>query len=64
VYAYLVDGLNNRNWRSGVMHIALASGEARRSGVAYTQTLTGPGGRSIPGDYEITAAVVGKELAS
>lgn len=63
VYAFLADGLNNPKWRSGVKGIALASGQAGTSGAVYAQTLTGPGGRSIPGDYEITTAVVGKELA-
>jgi len=56
VYAFLADGLKNVAWRSGVQSIALKSGSAGAVGALYSQTLTGPGGRSIAGDYEITAA--------
>ena len=63
VYAYLADGLNNVAWRSGVQSIALKSGSAGAVGALYSQTLTGPGGRSIAGNYEITAAEPGKQLA-
>ncbi|HKU31312.1 SRPBCC family protein [Arthrobacter sp. NyZ413] len=56
VYAFLADGLNNKLWRPGVQEVALASGEAGTKGAVYSQTMTGPGGRSIAGDYEITVA--------
>ena len=62
VYAYLADGLNNKAWRAGVVRIELKSGPAGAVGAVYRQVLTGPGGRRIDGDYEITAAVPGKEL--
>ncbi|WP_241982353.1 SRPBCC family protein [Cryobacterium sp. HLT2-28] len=55
--------MNNPTWRSGVRSIALASGRGGTSGAVYSQTLIGPGGRSIQGDYEITTALPGKELA-
>lgn len=63
VYAFLADGLNNPKWRSGVQHIALKNGIPGTVGALYSQTLTGPGGRPIAGDYEITAADPGKRLA-
>jgi hypothetical protein len=62
VYAFLADGLNNRAWRSGIQDIALKSGTPGDLGAVYSQALSGPGGRPIVGDYEITAAVPGKHL--
>ena len=62
VFTFLADGLNEPLWRSGVKDIALKSGEAGAVGAVYSQTLTGPGGRSIAGDYQITEAVPGELL--
>ena len=56
VYAFLADGLNNPRWRKGVQEIALKSGTSGSVGAVYSQTLGGPGGRPIAGDYEITKA--------
>ena len=63
VYDFLVDGLNNTAWRSGVKDIGLASGDAGQLGAVYSQTLTGPRGKPIQGDYRITAAEPGRLLA-
>lgn len=62
VFAFLADGLNEPQWRAGVKEIALKSGDAGTVGAVYSQTLTGPGGRSIAGDYEITEAIPGELL--
>nr|WP_087873438.1 SRPBCC family protein [Arthrobacter globiformis] len=62
VYAFLADGLNNPRWRSGVQGIALKEGSPGESGAVYSQTLTGPKGRPIQGDYRITDAGPGKLL--
>jgi uncharacterized membrane protein len=62
VYAFLADGLNNPGWRSGVKAISLKSGAPGALGAVYSQTLTGPGGRAIEGDYQITAAEPGRLL--
>lgn len=62
IYAFLADGTNNPRWRSGVRKIELRSGTAGEVDAIYAQTLTGPGGRAIAGDYRITAAVPGREL--
>ncbi|RKR13748.1 SRPBCC family protein [Arthrobacter oryzae] len=62
VYAFLADGLNNPKWRSGIQHITLKSGSPGALGTVYSQTLTGPGGRPIAGDYEITTADPGQRL--
>jgi hypothetical protein len=62
VYAFLADGLNNTKWRSGIQAIALKSGMPGMLGSIYRQTLTGPGGRPIASDYEITAADPGRRL--
>ncbi|BCW70820.1 SRPBCC family protein [Arthrobacter sp. NicSoilB8] len=63
VYAFLADGLNNPKWRSGIQDIALKSGTPGALGAVYSQTLAGPGGRPIAGDYEITTANPGQRLS-
>ncbi|MGN7198552.1 SRPBCC family protein [Arthrobacter sp. SAFR-044] len=62
VYMFLADGLNNTAWRTGVQSISLKSGTPGTLGAVYRQTLSGPGGRAIDGDYEITAAEPGTLL--
>ncbi|WP_347108673.1 SRPBCC family protein [Paenarthrobacter sp. S56] len=62
VYAFLMDGLNNSLWRSGVRSMALRSGVRGQKGAVYQQTLTGPGGRPIAADFEITEARPGAEV--
>ncbi|GAB3276815.1 hypothetical protein GCM10027449_16130 [Sinomonas notoginsengisoli] len=62
VYAFLADGLNNSKWRSGVRSVSHASGPAGGEGAVYAQRLSGPGGREIDGDYEITEARPGEVL--
>lgn len=52
VFAFLADGLNNPAWRPDVTSITLRSGTGL--GAEYSQTMRGPGGRSIDGDYRIT----------
>lgn len=54
VFAYLADGGNNPRWRAGVLEIERTS-PAAELGAVYRQVLSGPGGRRIRGDYEITA---------
>ena len=56
VYSFLADGTNNTKWRPGVVSIELSSGQAGQEGALYKQTLKGPGGRNIDGDYKITVA--------
>src|SRR6476620_6117891 len=63
VYAFLADGLNNPAWRQSVQSIALRSGAPGESGAVYGQTLSGPRGRPIQGDYRITEAEPGRVLA-
>lgn len=63
VYAFLADGLNNPAWRRSVQSIALQSGTPGETGAVYSQTLTGPRGKSIQGDYRIIAADPGRALA-
>jgi uncharacterized membrane protein len=63
VYAFLADGLNNPAWRKGVQAISLKEGPAGEAGAVYSQTLTGPKGRPLQGDYRITDAEPGRLLA-
>ncbi|GGH96823.1 SRPBCC family protein [Arthrobacter liuii] len=62
VYAFLADGLNNAAWRQGVQSISLKEGTAGQLGAVYSQTLAGPKGRPIQGDYRITEAKPGHLL--
>jgi len=62
VYAFLADGLNDPKWRPDVIEVHLASGAPSQLGAVYAQTMKGPGGRSIAGDYRITRADVPTRL--
>ena len=53
VFDFLADGTNNKQWRAGVIDISKTSGEG--VGTVYRQTLKGPGGRTIDGDYRVTS---------
>jgi len=53
VFAYLADGTNDPQWRSGVLEIERTS-DADGVGTVYRQVLAGPGGRRIAGDYRVT----------
>jgi len=53
VFDFLADGTNNARWRSAVVTIAKTSGDG--VGEVYRQTLRGPGGRTVDGDYRVTA---------
>lgn len=53
VFDFLADGTTNKQWRSAVLDITKASGDG--VGAVYRQKLRGPGGRTIDGDYRITA---------
>ena len=61
VFAFVSDGLNAPKWRSGVLDIALVSGNG--VGAEWKQGVKGPGGRRIDADYVITAYEPGRRLA-
>lgn len=52
VFAFLADGTNNPSWRPEVRSISHVSGSG--VGAQFAQTMKGPGGRPIAGDYTIT----------
>jgi hypothetical protein len=56
VYGFLMDGMNNSLWRSGIRSISLRSGNRGQKGALYQQTIIGPGGRPIAADFQITVA--------
>ena len=62
VYDFLLDARNMPSWRAGVRSIELESGAAGTKGAVYRQTVTGPGGRAVCGDIEITEARPGAEI--
>ena len=63
VFDFLLDGLNNPKWRSAVVDISLKNGEAGSVGAEYRQSLKGPGGRKIDGDYRLVTVEPNKKLA-
>lgn len=62
VYGFLLNGLNLPSWQEGIRSISLSSGSAGSAGSRYQVTLTGPGGRPVAGDFEITHARPGAEI--
>jgi uncharacterized membrane protein len=56
VYGFLADGLNNPKWRPAVKSISLGSGAPGEVGAVYKQTLAGPGGGKVAGDYRLAEA--------
>jgi uncharacterized protein YndB with AHSA1/START domain len=53
VFAFFADAENDPQWRPGVKQIKRDGPLA--VGARYTQRISGPGGRSIPADVEVTA---------
>jgi uncharacterized membrane protein len=60
VFAFVADGANAPEWRSGVVDIKHESGEG--VGTVYRQRVRGPMRRRIAADYEITVYDVNKKL--
>ena len=54
VFAFLADGMNEPAWRPGVTDVSHVAETGTEVGATFKQTMKGPGGRSIPGDYRIT----------
>jgi uncharacterized protein YndB with AHSA1/START domain len=54
VFAYLADGKNEPAWRPGVTDVSHDPETGTGVGATFKQTMKGPGGRAIPGDYRIT----------
>lgn len=52
VFAFLADGTNEPLWRPEVTSIEHVSGSGL--GAQYAQTMKGPGGRTIAGDFRLT----------
>ena len=52
VFDFILDGANNRLWRSSVIDVTPLTGKPYGVGSAFQQGLKGPGGR-IDGDYKI-----------
>jgi uncharacterized protein YndB with AHSA1/START domain len=54
VFDFLADGMNEQKWRPDVVTIEQVAGTGPGVGTTYAQTMKGPGGRPIKGDYRIT----------
>ena len=61
VFAYLADGEKCREWRPGVLDIQRTSGDGG-VGTTYRQGVSGPMGRRIAADYEITKSELNRLL--
>lgn len=61
VFAFIADGLNGSQWRSGITDIALVAGSGATA--VYKQGVKGPGGRRVDADYRVTAYEPNSRLA-
>ena len=61
VFAFIADGLNGPQWRSGILDIAHVAGSG--VGATYKQGVKGPGGRRVDPDYRVTVFEPGRRLA-
>jgi hypothetical protein len=52
VFAFLADGMNEPLWRPEVINISHVGGSGL--GAEYAQTMKGPAGRKIAGDFRLT----------
>jgi carbon monoxide dehydrogenase subunit G len=60
VFAFIADGEKSPQWRPGVLDIKRVSGDGL--GARYAQGVTGPMGRRIKADYEITIFMPNRRL--
>lgn len=61
VFAFLANAENDKQWRRGVLEIARTDGEG--VGTRYRQVVSGPGGRRIDADIQITELVPDQRIA-
>ena len=61
VFAFLANPENDVKWRSGILELSHISGDG--AGARYHQVISGPGGRKVNADIEITEYVPDKRIA-
>jgi uncharacterized membrane protein len=61
VFAFLADAENDKRWRHGVIEITRTAGTG--VGTTYRQVVSGPGGRRVDADFEITEFASGRRIA-
>jgi uncharacterized protein YndB with AHSA1/START domain len=61
VFAFLADAENDKMWRHGVMEITRTGGQG--DGTTDRQVVSGPGGRRVDADVEITQFVPEQRIA-
>lgn len=61
VFAFLADAENDTRWRKGVIEISKLGGQG--VGASYRQVVSGPGGRHIDANIEITEYVPDQRIA-
>lgn len=62
VFRFLADGLNLPLWSEAVRSVELLSGAPATKGSVYQRTVIGPGGRTVPCDFQITQIRPGAEI--
>lgn len=63
VFDFIIDGTHNGLWRSSVIEVKKDSDQPVRIGTKFIQTMKGPFGSKIKGDYVITECVPEKLIA-
>lgn len=63
VFDFIMDGNHNGLWRSSVIEVKKDSDQPVRIGTKFIQTMKGPLGSKISGDYVITECVPEKLIA-
>jgi uncharacterized protein YndB with AHSA1/START domain len=61
VFAFLADAENDTKWRKGIVEITRTGGQG--VGTTYRQIVSGPGGRQIDADVEITEFAPNERIA-
>lgn len=61
VFAFLADAENDKRWRQSVVEITRTAGTG--VGTTYRQVVSGPGGRRVDADLEITEFVPDQRIA-
>ncbi|TGA97061.1 hypothetical protein E4665_13560 [Sporolactobacillus shoreae] len=63
IFDFILNGENNKVWRPSVIAVKKESKGDTGVGTKFSQTMKGPFGKSISGDYEITGCDADKTIS-
>ncbi|GGL54944.1 SRPBCC family protein [Sporolactobacillus putidus] len=63
VYDFILNGENNKFWRPSVIEVKKETDESVAVGTKFIQSMKGPFGKKISGDYEITGCETNNNIA-